>query len=97
MLALLYIGISLPSTRQRNRSQGAFLLWCLVPLIISATALATYAALTTIFVSAPFLLLRGMGMSQGEAGILVALYPVPQTRLEETGDADDPSQEPSDD
>jgi hypothetical protein len=44
MLALLYIGINLPSTRQRNRSQGAFLFWCLVPLLISAMALATFAA-----------------------------------------------------
>ncbi len=43
MMALLYIGLNLPSTRRRNRGQSAFLWRCLVPLIISAIALATYA------------------------------------------------------
>jgi hypothetical protein len=44
-LALLYIGLNLPSTRRpkRNLSQGAFLWRCLVPLIISAMGLATFA------------------------------------------------------
>lgn len=42
MIALLYIGLNLPSMRKRNRGQGAFLMLCLVPLIISAMALATY-------------------------------------------------------
>ncbi|HEX8922214.1 MAG TPA: hypothetical protein VF766_12110, partial [Pyrinomonadaceae bacterium] len=42
MITLLYIGIYLPSMRKRNRGQGAFLLFCLLPLIISAMALATY-------------------------------------------------------
>jgi hypothetical protein len=42
MVALLYIGLNLPSTRRRNRGQTAFLLACLIPLIISAAALATY-------------------------------------------------------
>jgi hypothetical protein len=46
MLALLYIGISLPSTRRHNRGQGLFLSLCLAPLIISAMGLATYAART---------------------------------------------------
>jgi hypothetical protein len=43
MIALTYIGLNLPSTRRRNRSQSAFLWRCLVPLVISAIALATYA------------------------------------------------------
>jgi hypothetical protein len=42
MIALTYIGLNLPSTRRRNRGQSAFLWRCLVPLIISAIALATY-------------------------------------------------------
>ncbi|HEV7375314.1 MAG TPA: patatin-like phospholipase family protein [Pyrinomonadaceae bacterium] len=42
MIALLYIGLHLPSTRKNNRGQGAFLRRCLVPVIISAIALATY-------------------------------------------------------
>lgn len=47
MLALLYIGLNLPSTRKRNRGQMAFLLGCLLPLIISAMALATYGMRAT--------------------------------------------------
>jgi hypothetical protein len=42
MVALLYIGLNLPSMRKRNRGQGKFLLFCLTPLVISAMALATY-------------------------------------------------------
>lgn len=44
MLALLYIGLNLPSTRRRaNRGQTGFLWLCLMPLVSSAMALATYA------------------------------------------------------
>jgi hypothetical protein len=42
LIALLYIGINLPSMRRPNRGQAAFLLRCLLPLVISAMALATY-------------------------------------------------------
>jgi hypothetical protein len=43
IVALLYIGLNLPSTRRRaNRGQAGFLLFCLAPLVISAMALATY-------------------------------------------------------
>jgi hypothetical protein len=42
MIALLYIGLNLPSTRKLNRGQGDFLKRCLVPLIISSIMLATY-------------------------------------------------------
>lgn len=42
MTALLYTGLNLPSMRKRNRGQMAFLWGCLLPLILSAMALATY-------------------------------------------------------
>ncbi|HUQ32175.1 MAG TPA: patatin-like phospholipase family protein [Pyrinomonadaceae bacterium] len=42
MAGLLYIALNLPAMRRRNRGQTAFLLRCLLPLLISAMALATY-------------------------------------------------------
>lgn len=42
IIALTYIGLSLPSTGARNDRLKYFLLWCLLPLVIASASLSIY-------------------------------------------------------
>lgn len=42
VIALIYIGVNLPSAKQLNLREGWFLSLCLLPLVISSMALTTY-------------------------------------------------------
>jgi hypothetical protein len=42
VVALVYIGVNLPGTKRLNLPTPRFLIFCLVPLVISALALTTY-------------------------------------------------------
>src|SRR5215471_8317366 len=41
---IVYVAISRPSITEKHRDQKHFLIWCLLPLVISATSLALYWA-----------------------------------------------------